>query len=81
MVRSLITSGVFMSENHRFNHSPRLCFVTLESLANQLEISPRTLRRWIQSGRLPAPQRLGRTAFWSQDCLRAALHIGRELTQ
>lgn len=59
------------------NPSPRLGFITIETLAQQLEISPRTIRRWVQHGQLPLPRRLGRSAFWSVDSIREAL-IQRE---
>ena len=61
-----------MISPHR-NLPPRLGFVTLAQLAEQLGASPRTIRRWIQHGRLPTPQRLGRSAFWSADSIREAL--------
>ncbi len=61
----------------RHNSPPSLGFVTIETLAQQLEISPRTIRRWVQHGQLPLPRRLGRSAFWSVDSIREAL-IQRE---
>jgi len=69
-----------MFDKNRISLPPRLGVVTIDNLAHDLETSPRTIRRWIQRGILPAPQRLGRTAFWSQDCIRAALIPSRGIT-
>lgn len=63
--------------SHHRNLPPRLGFITLEHLAEQLETSPRTIRRWVQHGQLPAPQRLGRSTFWSADSIREAL-LGKQ---
>jgi hypothetical protein len=62
-----------MSLSHRINVPPRLGLTSADSLARELEVSPRTLRRWIQRGHLPAPCRLGRSSYWSTDDVRSAL--------
>ena len=62
----------------RIDSRPNLGFLTLQNLANQLEISERTVRRWVAKGHLPAPRRLGRQCFWPAQAIRDALSVQRE---
>lgn len=64
-----------MNSYDRIVRPTSLGFMTLNSLANQLEISERTVRRWVAKGDLPAPRRLGRSCFWSADAVREALLV------
>ena len=59
-------------DQHSLSPQP-LGFVTITGLADQLDTTPRTIRRWVQSGQLPAPARLGRSAYWNLDAIREAL--------
>lgn len=38
--------------------------VTMNDAANRLEVTPRTLRRWIKNGYFPAPSYIGRRAVY-----------------
>jgi predicted DNA-binding transcriptional regulator AlpA len=39
-------------------------FLTLGDVAARLRASARTIRRWLELGKLPQPIRLGRTPLW-----------------
>jgi predicted DNA-binding transcriptional regulator AlpA len=43
---------------------PLADFITKLELAEILQVSPRTIERWIRLRELPAPVRLGRTSFF-----------------
>jgi|1048.fasta_scaffold59224_2 excisionase family DNA binding protein len=62
-----------MTSFDRINVPPRLGCITAQALARELDISTRTLRRWVQTGALPAPRRLGRSVLWSVDAIREAI--------
>ena len=62
----------------RIDSRPSLGFLTLQNLAIELSISPRTIRRWVAKGHLPAPRRLGRQCFWPAQAIRDALSVQRE---
>ena len=53
-------------------------FYTASTLTHDLEISRRTLSRWISAGLLPQPKRLGRQRFWDRDEVREALRVKQE---
>ncbi|HHU11586.1 MAG TPA: helix-turn-helix domain-containing protein [Intrasporangiaceae bacterium] len=38
--------------------------------ARKLGVTPRTLRRWVQSGYFPHPFRLGRTPYYSEQTVK-----------
>lgn len=59
-----------------FDHQPDAAFVRLPVVAALNGISPATVWRWVQSGRLPAPRKLspGVTA-WNVGELRRALGV------
>src|SRR5665213_2825095 len=44
-------------------------FVTITQLAFELARTRRTIWRWIKTGRIPQPYRLGVTTFWNRDHL------------
>jgi excisionase family DNA binding protein len=43
--------------------------LTADEVANLLSLSKRTIRRWVQHGRFPAPFRLGRLPRWRTEDL------------
>ncbi|HOD96470.1 MAG TPA: helix-turn-helix domain-containing protein [Candidatus Hydrogenedentes bacterium] len=45
--------------------------LTVNSLADKLEVSRRTIWRWRDSGALPAPVRIGGTVRWRNDVINA----------
>jgi len=47
----------------------RLSRYSLEDLANETGLSPRTIRHYIAQGLLPGPESLGRNAWYSEDHL------------
>jgi predicted DNA-binding transcriptional regulator AlpA len=60
----------------RFNLLPdegRVRIATVEALFG---ISTATVARWVQQGRLPAPQHDGRMRYWTAGALRASLRAG-----
>jgi excisionase family DNA binding protein len=52
---------------------PLADFVTKRELAEILQVSPRTVERWIRLRELPAPVRLGRTSFFHLPSIEALL--------
>lgn len=36
-------------------------------LCKQFRVTPMTINRWIKTGRLPAPTRIGRNNYWASD--------------
>ncbi len=44
-------------------------FYNSQTLTQELSISRRTLSRWIASGHLPPPKRVGRQMYWSVDTI------------
>ncbi len=61
--------GIHMSDNK--NQTPAV--VTVKELASTLQVSERSVRRWIKAGKLPNPSTLGQCAFWLADQLRPFL--------
>ena len=51
--------------------------ITLDDLSRDLAVSQKTIRRMIQSGRIPLPMRLNGNAFrWLQSEIRLWLELG-----
>jgi excisionase family DNA binding protein len=48
-------------------------YFTSKTLSESLEISKRTLSRWVASGHLPQPVRIGRSRFWRVEDVHEAL--------
>ena len=53
-------------------------FYTATTLTEDLEISRRTLSRWVSAGLLPKPKLLGRQRYWDRDEVREALRVKHE---
>ncbi|MCX5650235.1 MAG: helix-turn-helix domain-containing protein [Planctomycetota bacterium] len=53
-------------------------FYTATTLTEDLEISRRTLSRWVSAGLLPKPKRLGRHRYWDREEVRQALLVKEE---
>ena len=77
--------GTFKPSNNRVrlpNYSPRSDmrphFYTATTLTEDLEISRRTLSRWVSAGLLPKPKRLGRQRYWDREEVRQALLVKHE---
>jgi len=49
--------------------------LTSNDLQRLLRVGDRTLRRWVDAGRLPAPVRLGRARRWQADVIRDWLSL------
>ena len=49
--------------------------VTVKELALRLGVTERSVRRWIQAGKLPKCSSLGHCSFWSTDQLRPFLDV------
>jgi DNA-binding transcriptional MerR regulator len=56
----------------------RPCIYTAKTLIEDLEISRRTLSRWVAAGLLPKPKRLGRQRYWDREEVRQALLVKHE---
>jgi len=55
---------------------PKTDSVDAKGMAQLLNCSPRTVRRLADSGRMPAPIRLGRLARWNSETLRSWITEG-----
>ena len=63
------------NEGHpRRNGAPLL--VSVERLAKLLEVSPRTIRRGVESGKIPPPVRVGSLVRWRLDIIYAWIADG-----
>lgn len=64
--------------NYRPHSDMRPHFYTASTLTQDLEISRRTLSRWVSAGLLPKPRRLGRQRYWDREEVRLAIHANCE---
>ena len=64
--------------NYRPHSDMRPHFYTASTLTQDLEISRRTLSRWVSAGLLPQPKRLGRQRYWDRDEVKQALLVKHE---
>ena len=51
-------------------------FLTVDDIARMLTCSPRHVRRLVDSGRMPAPLRLGRLCRWRADVIAEWIDAG-----
>jgi excisionase family DNA binding protein len=51
----------------------RSLYYTASSLSESLEVSRRTISRWVAAGALPLPIRIGRSRFWRVEDVHEAL--------
>lgn len=48
-------------------------YFTVGTLCDSLEVSRRTISRWVAKGDLPQPVRIGRSRFWRVEDVHEAL--------
>lgn len=59
-----------MSDNTKNTKS----ILTVKELATDLNVTSRSVQRWIKAGKLPKPSRLGQCGFWTLDQLLPLLN-------
>lgn len=65
-----------MNEIQNLDHMPDCGYIAVRSLAAWLGVSQVTIWRWVKSGRLPAPKKLGEnTTRFNVGEIRSALVV------
>lgn len=55
-------------KTHRvLNPRGKLRLHTMREVAEKCGVTEMTIRRWLSQGQMPAPRRLGRTWYWSEE--------------